>query len=438
MVKFRLTDFFHPWLICRWRRVLWKSQYYSNDKLRSLQWKLLSGLLDHCFDNVPYYRALFSRLGLRRSDFAGLEDLSAVPILHKDVLLEKHEEFKADNFERFKPRLAHTSGTTGTPLRVYWDRASNVLELVCQWRHFSWAGYRLGQSFLDIRSRVLDVPDGYLWNRMCRGLEVSSIDIDESNIERYARLFRKYRIRLWRGHPGAIELLCRFLRDAGIEDVKPRYVITCAEPLLGYQRKSIESWTGVTVCEDYGLMEHNALICQCPAGGYHIAPEYGIVEIIRDDGNPADPGEEGRIIATGLHNKAFVLLRYDTGDYAVRSDEKCACGRTLPLVERFTGRIDDRVLRADGRWVSGLSFVFYHTTGLRAAQLVQQRRGSLDVYLVPADDFSEQTESHVRRELIRTLGESMEINIRRVDEIPFPSPGKSKLVISELNSRDVP
>jgi phenylacetate-CoA ligase len=321
-------------------------------------------------------------------------------------------------------------------MSFYWDTDSNVLELVCQWRHFSWSGYRLGEPFLDIRSRILDVPSGYVWNWRCRGLEVSCDNIDSSNIEEYAALLRRYRIKLWRGHPGAISCLCRFLSNAGISDVKPKYVVTFAEPLLGYQRQFIQSWAGVPVCDNYGLVEHNALICQCPEGGYHIASEYGIIEILKDDGAPALPGEEGRIVATGLHNKAVPLLRYDTGDYAVQSDKRCSCGRTLPLVEGISGRLDDRVLRADGRWISGLQREFYFAEGVREAQLVQEQRQNLDVYLVPAEGYGEETEIHLRTKLKKKLGESMKIHIHRVEEIPFRSPGKSKFVVNKLGFDD--
>ena len=401
-----------------------------------MQWNLLSKLLDHCFRHVPYYQKLFAEFGLQRSDFASLEDISRVPILSKDVLRDFNEEFKSDNFLRCRPREKRTSGSTGTPLRVYWDLDSNVLELTCMWRHFSWAGYRLGELFLEVGSRVLDAPEGYKWNWNCRGLEIFSDNIDVTNIKRYTEILRKYHPKLWRGLPGAIDSLCRLLKEAHIRDLKPKYVITSGEPLLDNQRKLIESWTGVTVCESYGLMEHNAFICQCPQGGYHIASEYGLVEIIKDDGTPAQPGEEGRIIATGLHNKAFPLLRYDTGDYAISSDRMCNCGRTLPLVERITGRMDDRILNADGKWISGLYLSFDFASGLRMAQVIQEEPRSLDVYLVPSKDYSDETETFLHAELKKKLGESMKIRFHRVKQVPFRSAGKSKFIISRLKNKE--
>ena len=102
VIKFRIADFFSPWRILHWRRLLWRSQYYSDDEMRALQWELLSRLLKHCFENVAYYRKGFAELGLHPSDLRSVDDLSLVPVINKRILLERYEEFKADNFKRFR------------------------------------------------------------------------------------------------------------------------------------------------------------------------------------------------------------------------------------------------------------------------------------------------------------------------------------------------
>lgn len=437
MIEFRLSDFIAPKRLLHWRWKLWQSQYYSPEQQHELQWKLFSKLLDHCFANVPYYRTLFTDLGLHPSDFSSHEDLQQIPILTKEILFDRSDEFKADNFARYKPRTISTSGTTGTPLTVYWDIGSNILELTSLWRHFSWSGYRLGQPFLDIRSVLMDEPSGYKWNWKCQGLEMSSDIINSSNIKTYAAILRQHRVKLWRGHPSSIDSLCRLLDDAGIDDIMPKYIYTNSEALLGNQRKFIEAWSGVPVCDGYGLKEHNVFIGQCLEGGYHIASEYGIVEIIKDDGSVAMPGEEGKIIATSLHNHAFPLLRYDTGDFAIQSDRTCSCGRTLPLVDKLTGRIDDRIRTIDGRWVSGLHFAFFVVNGVRKAQLVQTDPRSLDVYLVPTEGYGPKVKDYLCNELRKKLGQSMNINTHIVQEVPYHSTQKFKFVINRLKDKEV-
>ncbi len=432
MFEFRFSDFFSPRRLLYWRRLLWKSQYFPIERQRALQWELLSGLLNHCFSNVPYYKTLLSSLGLKRSDFNCLEDISKLPILNKNKVLDQNESFKAKLFEKYRPSKRNTTGTTGTPLQVYWDLDTNVMELLCHWRHYSWFGYKLGMPFLDIRSYSQHLSGHFRWNWKCQSLEISSSHLNESNIKAYAKLFKRYRIRFWRGHPHAIDQLCRYLDNAKIYDVKPKYIVTVGEALLEYQRHFIESWTGVFIGDNYGLTEHNALICQCPEGGYHIATEYGLVEIIKEDGTPANFGEEGRIIATGLHNKAFPLIRYDTGDYAILSNQTCSCGRTLPLIEALTGRIDDHVMDVNGRWVSSLYRSFKFVKGIRCSQIVQKEFGAIDVYIVPAKDYNEHIKTLLLAGLHKELGERMNIQIYTVRELPFQSLKKFKFVINRL------
>jgi phenylacetate-CoA ligase len=434
MREFRLSDIVSPRRIVYWRWKLWESQYYPPERLRKLQWKLLAGILVHCRAHVPYYRNAFARLGLERSDFRSLDDLSRLPVIDKFTVLDHREELKADNIVRFRPREMFTSGTTGTPVGFYWDVDSTVLELISQWRHFSWSGYRLGDAFLDIRSMVLRSGRDHQWNRKCRGLELSSDLMDSSNVGRFAELLRRCRIRLWRGHPSAMSHFIRLLQAAGIADIKPKIIITVAETLLDSERHLIESWAGIPVGDSYGQVEHAALICQCPQGAYHICSEYGIVEILNEDGSPAKPGEEGRIVATSLHNRALPLLRYDTGDFAVASDLACRCGRTLPIIASFTGRTDDRLMTADGRWISGLRFSHCLTKGVRRAQIVQRSRAGIDVYIVPTPDWRDETEAAVRKDLEKRLGEPMAIRFHQVAEVPFQGSGKFKFVVSRIDS----
>ncbi|HPG40389.1 MAG TPA: hypothetical protein PLP19_15575 [bacterium] len=434
MKEFRIEDFFSPFSLLYWRQFLWKSQYYPAEKLQQLQWQYFSRILDHCFANVPFYRNFFKEQGLTRQDFQSFADLHKIPVFSKELVLEHAKELKADNFKKYRPITVYTSGTTGTPLEIYWDTFINSVELVHQWRHFSWFGYRLGDGFMDIRNFKMHLPNKYRWNWQCRGLEFSSQYIDGINIHEYADLLRKYKIRFWRGHSSALNHLCHVLNDAGITDVKPRFIVSVAESLVENQRQFMESWSGGPVCDNYGLIEHTALIIQCPHGGYHIASEYGHVELLKDDGSPAKPGEEGRIISTGLHNRAFPLIRYDTKDYAIATDRVCACGRTLPLIERLIGRVDDRLINKHGKYIGGLQKATTFAKGIRLSQIVQSVPGIIDFYVVPVKNFTDDMRQLLLDLLTEELADTMQINIHVVDKVPYDGSGKFKFVVSLLNN----
>ena len=424
MIKFNFSDFLYPHRLLYWRHLLWKTQFQKPEILEKLQWKLFSDILDHCFNKVPYYQQLFHKIGLKRADFQSLNDLTRLPIIDRYVLLENAQQFKATDFNKYKPLKIRTSGTTGAPMNVYWDKGSNILELLCQYRHFSWSGYKLGDGILDIRSVVFQDEKKFKWNWKCKSLELSSDYINAENIDYYADLLRKYKIKLWRGYPQSIDYLCRLLNNAGIDDVKPQAVISVSVNILDYQRRFIETWTGKPLCDNYGSIEHIALICQCPHGGYHIAPEYGIVEIIKEDGTPAQPGEEGRIVATGLHNKAFPLLRYDTLDYAIASDKTCTCGRTLPLIEHLTGRINEFILTSNGKWVSGPHFPIQVANDIKKSQLIQENKNLVHIFIVPMEKYNSENDKRLIQKYKEKLGQDIEIKIFHVDEVPYPNPGK--------------
>jgi phenylacetate-CoA ligase len=424
MIEFAFSDFFSPGRLLYWRRLLWRSQYWPADRLEAFTEKLLQRSLDHCLRHVPYYR---ERAGAKLGALSAQgprQVLAQFPVINKFDVMDHFEEFKADHFRSYRPKRILTTGTTGTPMHLYWDLPANIIELMSQYRHFSWAGYRLGDAFLDIRSVTFAAPTWHRWNWKCRSLEISSDDVHAGNIEKYAELLRRYRVRLWRGYPESLDYFARLLDAAGIDDVKPRAVISIAVNILEYQRRCIEAWSGVPLLDNYGLDEHIALVCQCPQGGYHVASEYGWLEIIKDDGCPAQAGEEGRIVATGFHNRAFPLLRYDTMDYAVASDRACACGRSLPTIEKLTGRHADFVLAANGQWLSASSWPFYAASEVRKSQLIQEERGAIDLYIVPEKNYTPAVSAVLVREFKKKLGAAMAVRIHLVREVPYPRPGK--------------
>lgn len=446
MVEFSFSDFFYPLPLARTYFLLRQSEHWSQAQFVQYQSHLLAKLLRFCVGEVPYYGPMFREAGLNpdhiRPDNA-MACLNKLPILDKDMVRETPHLFLACDIARFKPKPVATTGTTGTPLTVYWDRSSNVMEICSIQRLWRWAGFRIGQSFLDLRSRVLaddekhlakeDRNVRYIRSWKVNGLEFSSDIIDESNIHRYHEILMRYRPRLVRGHPQAIQHLAALLQQTGLDGWRPKAVTTASEALYDFQRRQIEEAWRVPILDSYGLKEHNVFIAQCREGSYHISPEYGICEILDDDGNPAKPGQEGRIVATGLHNYAQPLLRYDTRDRAIAGDQRlCACRRTLPAVERIIGRIDDCVYTREGKRYSGFSFAFFGYPGLKKARLIQEEYDKVTVELVVTPEFGEAHRSALLDALGRKVEHRIKFELRPVAEIVQEAPGKFKFVVSRL------
>src|SRR5436309_9661369 len=64
-------------------RFLMESQWWSKQSLQSYQMEQLSRLLKHACENVPYYRRVFSTLGLKPNDIQDFDDFRKIPFLTK-------------------------------------------------------------------------------------------------------------------------------------------------------------------------------------------------------------------------------------------------------------------------------------------------------------------------------------------------------------------
>jgi phenylacetate-CoA ligase len=446
MIEFKLSDFFYPLDLIRTYFLLRRSERWTPAQLNGYQSTQLARLLKHCSTDVPYYHSLFPDIGLE-SDAISPENaracLQRIPVLDKDVLRDKPDLFLARSAHRYHPKPITTSGTTGTPLTVYWDRGSNVMEFCCIQRLWRWAGIRVGHCFLDLRSRSFADSRNlrhhkgavYTRNWKANGLEFSSDYINESNLGDYCDILLRYRPRLVRGHPLAIQHLAGILRGTGFDGWRPSAVTTASEALYDFQRTEIEQVWQVPILDSYGLKEHNCFIAQCRQGSYHLSPEYGICEILDDNGDPVSPGQEGWVVATGLHNYAQPLLRYNTRDRAVAGNgEPCPCGRTLPTVARIIGRIDDCIHTADGRRYSGMAFAFFGRRGLKKARLIQEDYRRVVVELVTTAEFDAAERAALLGALESKFSGKIAFELRFVESITQQKPGKFKFVVSNLKN----
>src|SRR5438067_1959161 len=72
-------------------KFLQESQWWPEEQLIQYQVRELQSLLDHCYQNVPYYREIFLRNGYRPADFRSLDELKVFPYLTKDLIRENAE-----------------------------------------------------------------------------------------------------------------------------------------------------------------------------------------------------------------------------------------------------------------------------------------------------------------------------------------------------------
>jgi len=194
---------------------------------------------------------------------------------------------------------------------------------------------------------------------------------------------------------------------------------TIAESLPADLRERAQVVWGVPVVDAYSSSELGYIALQCPRHPhYHVQAENLLVEILDDRGQPAFPGEAGRVVATTLHNFATPLIRYWSGDYAM-AGAACPCGRGLPVLERVMGRVRNMLRLPDGtrRWPSFLSKYWAGVGPIRQVQLVQHAVDHLEVRAVIDRDFTADETATLQAVFAKTLQFPYRIEVSRVARI---------------------
>src|SRR6185503_7183859 len=113
--------------------------------VRAAQWQRLSALLAHAESRVPYYRELFSSLGISSSDITNLKDFAALPVLTKDIVRERQADLLIENVPLESLSQHHSGGSTGIPLTFYREHAYMDASEAGTFRTWAQSGWRPGE-----------------------------------------------------------------------------------------------------------------------------------------------------------------------------------------------------------------------------------------------------------------------------------------------------
>jgi phenylacetate-CoA ligase len=185
----------------------------------------------------------------------------------------------------------------------------------------------------------------------------------------------------------------------------------------------------------YATEETGIIAWECPSrSGYHVDRDHVDVEIVREDGSLAPPGEVGEIVLTNLYQRAMPIIRYRVGDMAALSDERCQCGRGLPLLTNLRGRKLDFIITPDGRLQDPFRVmsVMEHIEGIRWFRVIQTALDTVEVRLgwEGALDESGRAErrERVKQDLTQLLGDQITFQLEDAEEFRVEMGEKAPLV----------
>jgi len=420
---------------------LQESQWWSGEKLEEYQMQQLSKLLHHAYKNIPYYRKVFDEKRIKPIDIQNFDDLRKLSYLTKEIVQNNLKDLVARNYPKSRLQYVTTGGSTGIPLGFYHEKdmsyAKEQAFMLTQWNR---VGFKIGDKRIILRGNVIQSADkGKFWeyNPIDKTLILSSYHMTDETLPKYIKKIRDFQNDFFYAYPSAITILARFMKEKNIAPFSNVKVILCgSENLYSWQRNLLEETFQCRVYSWYGHAEQAVLAGECEKStNYHIFPEYGIVELIDRNSNLIiKEGESGEIIATGFNNYAMPFIRYRTMDLGTWSNKECQCGRKYQLLENIEGRLQELIITKNNRLIS-MTAINMHSDvfdNVKQFQFYQDIPGKVTFNIIRKDTYTEEDTAKIYQELMKKLGDNMELEIAFVNNIPRTSRGKYKFLIQKL------
>lgn len=424
-----------------------KIECMSRDEMSALQSVRLVQQVKNVYENVEFYRKKMDEIGVEPGDIKGIEDIGKLPFTTKEDLRDNYPFGLLAVPQEKIARVQGTSGTTGKLTLASYTQNDVDVWGECVARGLTMAGLTEADRIHVCYGYGL-FTGGMGLDLGAKALGAMAIPMSSGNTKRQLMCMEDFGATAFACTPSYALYLAEAAQEAGIVDrLQIKASINGAEPWTDEMRKKIEGILHINSFDIYGLCEITgpgvAMDC-IHHKGLHVYEDYFYPEILNPgDDTPCADRETGELVFTTLAKEGMPLIRYRTKDLTSIEYNTCECGRTLPRIQKFTGRTDDmKVIRGVNVFPTQVETALLSMGGGVAPHylMIVERENNLDVLtvMVEVDEryFSDEIrkldelKNKVGAALKQALGVSARVKLVEPKTIER-SEGKAKRVIDK-------
>jgi phenylacetate-CoA ligase len=304
----------------------------------------LSQTMRRSYRHAPAVKNMLDKAGINPARIRSIKDLDKIPITRKMDLIELQKSappfggFSAVAPEKID-RIFISPGPIYEPIQ-----AASI-----RWfaKSFYAAGFRNGDVVVNTFTYHMS-PAGILFHEALRDCGATVIPMGIGNTEILIQTMADLKVSGFVGTPSFLMIVFKRAEELG-RDIGHDFAVKRAwftgEMLAPSLREIFEKDYHISTFQTYAVTETGGALAYecCEKSGMHLMDEY-IVEIVDPgSGRQLGPGEMGEVVVTPVHNKAWGIIRFGTGDISSYTTETCPCGRTANRLTGILGRTGDAV-----------------------------------------------------------------------------------------------
>lgn len=405
--------------------------YLNEEELKELQLFKLNAILQHATKTVQAYQAW----SLKNPDDIE-EYLMHFPVFTKRHLQGREQNYISNKYSKKQLIKLESSGSTGVKTTVFLTKKEHSIlrAILISW--WEWTGFYLGKPILQTggtphRGFVKGIKD-YL----TRTIYCNAFGIDQEGAIKSLSAISQYKAPHLGGFASSLYVLAEYAEKNNL-DIQFDAAISWGDKLFDHYKTKIESVFKTKVYENYGCNEGLMIGQKVDLDYFYIYTPNIYLELLDDRGQPVPDGEIGRVVVTKLDGYAMPLIRYDTGDLAVklpRNEYPQERKFAFPLLKRVIGRNTDIIKTPDGKNLIVHTFtgIFEFYDEIRQFRVVQSKLDSIQIEYIPSDTFTENVLPKLEKDIRYKTKSSIGIDWKEVSEIPTTGSGKPQLIKNNL------
>lgn len=400
-----------------------RSQWWDPARTRQLKERKLRKLVRHAYESVPFYRERFDRAGVRPETIRHLEDLERLPVVGKrDLQVAGKDAIVSSRCRADGLIEVRTSGSTGQPFTIYWDRHWDATQRALFFRALASTGYRFGDKVAILTENVESrrTPRWMNWHYV-------SYNDDPARI---LSVLKALRPKVLYGWVTPLRRLALHAQEQGGAIHRPEIVITTAEALDGQTRSLLRAVFAVEPFEFYGLSEMGWVATECP---HHDGLHFSEDTLIAESPDAGAGVGHSRLVLTNLDLYGMPLIRYETGDLvAWQADGPCRCGRRSRRIVAVQGRSVDCIKLPGGTTLLpyDLTRAIELVDGIGRYRVVQRGLQAFEVYYEGPKGDDATRRQGISDAMAGVLGDQARVELFRSDNLDPPSGRKFRVVES--------